>query len=179
MSENLGTGSITIAPFKSVALLQKAHIFSHVISILGPRDGLEFPNIKAPHILRLNFDDVGYTSEFGRAASQDEISELIKFARSWAGAGNLLIHCKAGTSRSPAAALISIASINVSGKDQILRKIIALRNYYRPNSSMLRIADQLLGESTLYELVRTSPRLSDPQSNSHATIYLGNHFMTG
>ena len=177
MSENLGPGSITIAPCKSVALLQRARTFSHAISILGPRDGLEFPNIKAPNVLRLSFDDVGYTSEFGRAPSKNEIGELIDFARSWAGVGNLLIHCKAGTSRSPAAALISIASINVSGKHQLLRKIIALKNYYRPNSSMLRIADQLLGEKTLYELVRTFPRLSGPQDNSHATIYLGNFIL--
>jgi len=174
MSENLGPGSITIAPFKSVALLQRARTFSHAISILGPRDGLEFPSIKAPNVLRLSFDDVGYTSEFGRAASQDEMLELINFARSWAGVGNLLIHCKAGTSRSPAAALISIASLKVSRKHELLQQTLMLRNYYRPNTTMLRLADQLLGESALYELVSNSPRLSSAQDTSHVTIYLGN-----
>lgn len=172
-------GSVTIAPLKSVTSLQRRFAFSHAISILGVRDGVEFPRINAPNILRLTFDDVGYSSDLGRAPSKEEISMLIDFARSWAGVGNLLIHCKAGTSRSPAAALISIASIDVGRKHELLRKALGLRNYYRPNSTMLKIADHLLGDAIIYELVRTFSRGSGPQDNSHATIDIGSHVTTG
>ena len=81
MPEKHKIGSITITALESVASLQRRHEFSHAISILGARDHLEFPFIKASNVLRLTFDDVGYSSDFGRAASTEDISAIIEFSR--------------------------------------------------------------------------------------------------
>ena len=166
-------GSITIAPLSAVETVQRRLTISHAISILGPKDGVNFPVIRAPHVLQLSFDDVGYTSAFGTAATADNITDLIEFARSWAGQGNLLVHCKAGTSRSPAAAMIALASIDAPDLDISLSNLLALRNYYRPNTTMLRIAEGILnGKNTLVLAAREKIQDSLPQTISAATLKL-------
>jgi len=170
-------GSITIAPLSAVETVQRRLTISHAVSILGPMDGVSFPTIQAPHLLKLSFDDVGYTSAFGTAATADNITELIEFARSWAGQGNLLVHCKAGTSRSPAAAMIALASIDAPDLDSSLSNLLALRNYYRPNTTMLRIADGILKrKDTLVQSARKTVQDSTPQTVSAATFRFTNKF---
>ena len=164
-------GSITIAPLASVEAVQRRLTISHAISILGPKDGVNFPIIRAPHVLQLSFDDVGYTSSFGTAATNEDIAELVQFSRNWAGKGNLLVHCKAGTSRSPAAAMIALASIDAPDLDSSLSNLLALRNYYRPNTTMLRIAEEILRrKDTLVQSARKTVKDSTPQTVSAATF---------
>ena len=81
-STGSGMGTITIAPLAAVPSVERRLQLSHAISILGARDEVAFPRIRASNVLCLAFDDVGYTSEFGRAASAENISELISFAQS-------------------------------------------------------------------------------------------------
>ena len=164
-------GSITIAPLASVEAVQRRQTISHAISILGPKDGVKFPIIQAPHVLQLSFDDVGYTSAFGTAATTEDISDLIEFARMWAGKGNLLVHCKAGTSRSPAAAMIALASLDALDLDKCLSDLLALRNYYRPNTTMLRIAEGVLNrKDALVTLARNRIQDCSPQTVLAATF---------
>ena len=163
--------SITIAPLAAVPSVMHRLQLSHAVSILGARDEATFPSIKAEHVLRLTFDDVRYTSEFGQAASAENISELISFARTWAGSGNLRIHCKAGTSRSAAAGMIALASISIPEPDEQIAKLLRLKNYFRPNSTMLRIADRLLEyRTTLLEMSRTCTRTQEQQKIGPATM---------
>jgi predicted protein tyrosine phosphatase len=167
-------GSITIAPLSAVSSVYRRLPLSHAVSILGPQDRESFPYIKAENLLRLEFDDVGYTSDFGQAASPEDISKLISFARSWAGLGNLLIHCRAGTSRSPAAALIALAAIESSNFDELAKSLLLAKNYYRPNSTMLRLADQHLSTgSSLLALARGHVSHGLSQEVGPATIWLG------
>lgn len=166
-------GSITIAPLASVEAVQRRQTISHAISILGPKDGINFPIIRAPHVLQLSFDDVGYTSAFGTAATTEDISDIIEFARIWAGKGNLLVHCKAGTSRSPAAAMIALASLDALDLDKCLSDLLALRNYYRPNTTMLRIAEGILcKKGSLIGTARSTVQDALPQTVSAATFKL-------
>ena len=168
-------GSITIAPLAAVDAVQRQFTLSHAISILGSRDGVNFPIIQAPHVLQLSFDDVGYTSAFGAAASTDDMIKLIEFSRMWAGPGNLLAHCKAGTSRSPAAAMIAIASIDEPDLGRSLSKMLALRNYFRPNTTMLRIAAGILNKKdVLLTAARHRTQDSSPQTVSAATFKFRN-----
>lgn len=164
-------GSITIAPLASVEAVQRRLKISHAISILGPKDGVNFPSIRAPHVLQLSFDDVGYTSAFGTAATNKDITELVQFSRLWAGQGNLLVHCKAGTSRSPAAAMIALASIDAPDLDKRLSHLLALQNYYRPNTTMLRIAESIFDRKVaLVSTARDKIQDSLPQTVSAATF---------
>jgi predicted protein tyrosine phosphatase len=163
--------SITIAPLAAVSTVQPRRELSHAISILGSRDGETFPIIRAPQVLRLAFDDVGYTSAFGTAANIEDISAIIAFARTWAGQGNMLVHCKAGKSRSPAAAMIALAAIDIPELEVSLSNLLSLRSYYRPNTTMLRIAERLLNrKNTLVQAARATTQVTSPQAVSAATF---------
>ena len=145
MSDRSRTGAITIAPLGDVPACLGCHKFSHVVSILGPRDEMPFPVVpRSTQHLRMSFDDVSYTTDFGRAPDDQDISSLISFFRSWNGNGHLLIHCKAGTSRSPAAGMIAISCIEKGKPDDKISELLSLKAYYRPNSTMLKLADRLL-----------------------------------
>jgi predicted protein tyrosine phosphatase len=135
---------IAIAPYAQLdtALLLP---IDAVISILGDEDQLDWPEIGSRVALRLRFDDVGYSSGKLRAASPDDIAKLISFARSWKAQSNLLIHCRAGSSRSPAAAMIALAAVSETNLEVNFRRLLSAKAYYRPNTTMLRLADKLLG----------------------------------
>ena len=135
---------IAIAPFARLDTALRLPIDA-VISILGDKDKLDWPEIDRRLVLRLRFDDVGYSSGQLKAATSDDISKLISFARSWKAQSNLLVHCRAGTSRSPAAAMIVLAAVSETNLEVNFRRLLSAKSYYRPNTTMLRIADKLLG----------------------------------
>jgi predicted protein tyrosine phosphatase len=64
----------------------------------------------------LAFEDTNESSESFVAPIREQIADLIEFARRWNGAGTLLIHCRAGSSRSPAAAMIAAAALWPAGQ---------------------------------------------------------------
>ena len=173
IADTANAGSITIAPLDFVRSTHRRMAFSHAISILGPRDCVPFPSIAPAKTLQLDFEDVGYTSEYGRAADENDIGKIIEFSRQWGGKGNMLVHCKAGTSRSPAAAMIALASVEVPEINLALESLLKLKNYYRPNSIMLRIAERLLDrKDLLIEAVRNRFYDPCPQSLGPATYKL-------
>jgi len=161
------TGSIIVAPISSVAVLKRKYHFSHVISIIGTSDRVSFPSFNGPKVLRLGFDDVGYSSYQTRAPDTADINSIIAFARIWNGEGDMLIHCRAGTSRSPAAAMIVLAAITVLDPTSVIKKLLALKSYYRPNTTMLRIAGQVL------ESGRLLPDLAHHHTNADRPTVLG------
>jgi predicted protein tyrosine phosphatase len=132
----------------------------HVISILSAAEEATFP---APSfgdrpILRLRFDDVAYSSVPFLAPSRQQIAELIDFAQTWSGDGTLLVHCRAGSARSPAGALIAAAALRKPNGDELLNRMARARAYFRPNTAMLGLADDLLGlKPGLVDLVRRLP----------------------
>ena len=138
---------VLVAPYVEVTQALAAYPLSHVISILGDSDKLDWPDVGERSILRLKFDDVGYSSGDLVAPTRDTIERLIEFARNWDGGSNLLVHCRAGTSRSPAAALIALAAVPHLSTAGHFERLINAKAYYRPNSTMLRLADSLLEPS--------------------------------
>jgi predicted protein tyrosine phosphatase len=132
--------SITVSPITDLKFAFK-HLggFDFAVSIIGKADQLSFPIIECEQILKLEFDDVSAVSTSFKAPSFSDIQKLITFAALWSGRGRLLVHCKAGTSRSPAAAMIALMAID---RTDLVRKVAAARPYFRPNSAMLRIADR-------------------------------------
>lgn len=176
MIDQSRTGLITIAPLSDVPACLGRYKFSHVVSILGSRDEMPFPVVpRSTQHLRMNFDDVGYTTDFGRAPDEQDISSLISFFRSWDGNGHLLIHCKAGTSRSPAAGMIAIACIEKEKTEARISELLSLKAYYRPNSAMLRLADRILElDKKLISaagLITNSDRKAEPVSAATINIF--------
>ena len=148
---------IAVAPYNEVAKALDANPISHVISILGNSDGLDWHAVGSRSVLRLKFDDVGYSSGTLLAPTREAIQNLIEFACEWGGDSNLLVHRRAGTSRSPAAALIAVASVRGLKTKSNLDLLMNAKAYYRPNSTMLRLADSLLEPSP--NLLQTSKNL--------------------
>ena len=129
-----------------------------VISVLGRSDMLSFPDVGSRQVLRLAFDDTIASSERFIAPTREQIIELIDFVRRWNGTGTLLVHCRAGSSRSPAAAMIAAAALDRPDSAELVLRIRTAKSYFRPNEAMLRFADCLLGPLPgLVGLARSAP----------------------
>lgn len=133
---------LIVSPYSNVDRILRTHEVDYLVSMLSPRDNLEWPSLSCRRKLRLDFDDVSYSSEFGRAASLAEISSLIKLFDEWNGVGTCLIHCRAGTSRSPAAGLIALSRVSSIDFNSAAEKFMKMKAYFMPNSHMLRVADK-------------------------------------
>ena len=137
-------GRLIICPYDDLSRELKEPDVSHVVSILGRGDELPWPDVSGRQVCRLEFDDTQYSSGRLAAPNRQQIEELIAFAGAWGGAGSLLIHCRAGTSRSPAAAMIALAAI---GRADLIESVITGKAYFRPHTGCLRIADAIMSPS--------------------------------
>jgi len=164
------SGSITISPILD---LRSGKQYDFAVSILGKSDQTPFPKIKSKHLLQLQFDDVCNSSAFFKAPSLDDIKKIIDFSLFWSGNGNILIHCKAGTSRSPAAGMIAAMAIE---KCDLALKIGGGRPYFRPNKKMLDLADmcfsELGGGLSLCDMEASIQRIDKPTDVKSITIQI-------
>lgn len=129
-----------------------------VVSILGQADKLPFPDVGGRPVLRLAFDDRIVPSKTLIPPNRQHIADLIEFARRWNGVGTLLVHCRAGSSRSPAAAMIAAAALGRPNSTDLVLRVRTARAYFKPNETMLKFADDLLGASPgLVDLSRSVP----------------------
>jgi predicted protein tyrosine phosphatase len=150
--------AILISPYQQLPKVLEENDISHVVSILGRSDKLEWPSVGTRRVLRLEFDDIIYSSGSFIAPNREQIAELIEFAGSWNASGTLLLHCRAASSRSPAAGMIAAAALGRPDTASLVLRIRTAKAYHRPNESMLKLADDLLGNgSTLVNLARSVP----------------------
>jgi predicted protein tyrosine phosphatase len=146
---------LTITPYADLADAYRDTTPSHVVSILGGTDGLAWPSFPSGEVLRLQFDDTYQSSGNWIGPNRDHIDRLIRFARRWAGQANLLVHCRAGTSRSSAAALVCLAAIS---RQDLLQSTLDLKSYFRPNRRMLELADLALAANGTLLALRAADR---------------------
>jgi predicted protein tyrosine phosphatase len=137
-------GRIIICPYGDVLQELQAPDLSHVVSILGPSDELPWPDVGERQVCRLEFDDTQYSSGQLVAPSRQQIEKLIAFSKFWGGKQGFLVHCRAGTSRSPAAAMIALEAI---GRADLIEAVITAKAYFRPHTGCLRLADAIMSPS--------------------------------
>lgn len=115
-----------------------------LVSIGAPEDDLPKGYSNVPNRLRLLFGDT-VTAEHG--ATEADIQCLIDLANRLKGSnGNVLIHCEAGVSRSPAAALILYTCLLGRGSERkSMDLVLRQRPFAMPNRRMVQLADRLLG----------------------------------
>ena len=79
-------------------------------------------------------------------ASEGDVWQIIELAESVRRlTGKVLIHCEAGVSRSPAAALIMYACWLGPGRErEAMRRVLAQRPMAMPNRRMVELADKML-----------------------------------
>jgi predicted protein tyrosine phosphatase len=116
-----------------------------LVSLLPAEDQPPTPREIAPRDhLRLLIDDIDEPQAGAIAPARSHIETLIGFFRSSPPHSSILIHCLAGVSRSPAAALIAMA-LDAPGHERYVARLLrAAGPFVSPNRLMIRLADEIL-----------------------------------
>jgi predicted protein tyrosine phosphatase len=116
-----------------------------LISLLPPADQPPTPlGIRKGGHLRILIDDIdepqiGYT-----APAREHVAKLVAFLRAAPPRVSLVIHCLAGVSRSPAAALVALA-LDAPGREvEAARVLREASPFASPNRLLVSLADHLL-----------------------------------
>ncbi len=114
-----------------------------LISIGAPNDELPIGYHNISSKLRLLFGD---TLDAETGATEVDVQTLMELAQNLRSSrGKVLIHCEAGVSRSPAAALILYACWLGPGREcAAMRRVLSQRPIAIPNRRMVELADHLL-----------------------------------
>ncbi len=116
-----------------------------VISLLQPEWQPATPSGLAPeHHLRVEINDITSPDPDQILPERAHVEQLVAFLEAARGQ-SLLIHCYAGISRSPAAALVAMV-LDAPGREQAAA--LTLREaapYAQPNRLLIELSDDLLG----------------------------------
>ncbi len=117
-----------------------------VISLLSEEEAVpDFPGLAPDRHLEL------YVARESCAVSINEAArararDIIDFAKAWDGAGDILIHCNRGVSRSTAAAFIILCMREPETSEAVLmRRIRAAAPHADPCPLFVTYADEILG----------------------------------
>lgn len=126
--------------------------FTHVISLWDVDHGREAakqiiePLFPSARIHLCVFDDIHDKGTSTSAAGMEDVKGILAFAKSLRNEDSLLVHCRAGISRSTAVTFSIFCSIAGPGKEEkCLEQVLKIRPKAVPNRNIVRLADQLLG----------------------------------
>src|SRR5687768_12794029 len=97
--------TIIVCPLSKATELVALHRPERVISMLNPDH--EFPELGPPYVdrhLKLRFHDINEPWEECIMPAAEHVRDFLQFIESWDQRAPILIHCRAGISRSTAAA---------------------------------------------------------------------------
>jgi predicted protein tyrosine phosphatase len=118
-----------------------------VISLLDP--GSPFPELGpayAERHLRLAFHDTNSPAPGVTLATAQHLAELVEFLECWDAAECLLVHCRAGISRSTATAFVAACHRNPHASElEIATELRRVAPHARPNETLVRLADTVMG----------------------------------
>jgi predicted protein tyrosine phosphatase len=141
--------TIWVCALSKVLEMVERHQPGRVISLLDP--DYTFPDLGPAYAgrhLRLRFHDVDVANAYEIGPSTEHVDRLLGFIRSAKAADVLLIHCRAGISRSTAAAFIAACFLNPAIPERDLA--IALRRaspLARPNQAFVALADKAMSRN--------------------------------
>jgi len=119
-----------------------------IVSILEPAAPIP-PELagRDADLLALRFDDVIEPRGEYLPPAPADIERLLAFDAQHEPGDRLLIHCRAGISRSTAAFVILLAQRRPGAEADIFEELRAIRPLAWPNSLMIALGDDLLGAS--------------------------------
>ena len=125
---------------------------THVLSLLGPNaaDPPEFALYALHRRLILRFHDVIEPQPDQIAPTREDVEHLLSFGReaSETPEAHLLVHCRAGVSRSTAAAALILMQANPDwSAGAAFEAIVAIRPRAWPNLLILEFGDAVLGRN--------------------------------
>jgi predicted protein tyrosine phosphatase len=122
------------------------HQPARVISLLDP--DYRFPDLGPAYEgrhLRLQFHDVHVASDSEIAPAAEHVESLLEFAGASQPGESLLIHCRAGISRSTAAAFIVACFLNPNVPEiDLATALRRVAPHARPNEVLVALADAAL-----------------------------------
>jgi predicted protein tyrosine phosphatase len=140
---------IVVCPVSRVTDLVARHRPERVISMLDP--DWPFPELGPTYgdrHLRLHFHDIQVPAPNQIMPSAQHIGELIRFVSAWDRKNTILIHCRAGISRSTAAAYIAACFANPQTDEYDIAAALRLASpLARPNQAIVELADGQLGRN--------------------------------
>ena len=138
--------SILVSPLSQVIHLVTSRAPERIVSLLDP--GAEFPDFGPAYVgrhLRLRLHDVHSPSDSQVGATARHIDDLLAFLAQWQRRAPILIHCRAGMGRSPAAAFIAACFYNPNVDEREIAGALRRRSpTSRPNESLVAFADATL-----------------------------------
>jgi predicted protein tyrosine phosphatase len=138
--------TIVVCPLSQVAHQIALHRPSRVISLLDPDSLIPDlgPTYDGKH-LQLRFHDVQLPTDGQILPSAEHVDRLLRFLNARSPSESLLIHCRAGIGRSPAAAFIAACYLNPSVPEhKIAAALRRAAPFARPNDTLIHLADTVL-----------------------------------
>lgn len=124
------------------------HGISHVLSLLRGRERNDLvlpPDFDRNNWLFLDMDDV-INQDADFAPQREQVKQILDWGRSLPRDARVLVHCRAGVSRSTSAALaLMVQDIGVHRIDHAIEWLVDHRPIACPNPVISKYADQLLG----------------------------------
>lgn len=118
----------------------------HVVSLIGDEASLTLPaQVSAENHLWLRLHDISTPLDGYIMAGEDQIAELLRFARRWDRRTPLVVHCYMGISRSTASAYACVCALNPGRSEaEIAQSLRAASPTATPNIRIVSLADKLL-----------------------------------
>jgi predicted protein tyrosine phosphatase len=139
--------AIVVCPLSRVRELVAVRSPARVVSLLDPEHG--FPELGpafAGRHLRLAFHDLNEPVPGATLVSYAQIADLMAFLDAWAEPGSLLVHCRAGLSRSTAVAFAAACRRRPAVPEStIARELLHAAPLSRPNRIVVAHSDRCLG----------------------------------
>lgn len=138
--------AIAVCPLSKLDKTLQETGATHVISLLSGATEFTRPdNIDVEKHLILRFNDITEARDGLVSPTERHIFQLAQFAEKWDRQAPLLVHCWAGISRSPAAAVIIALALNpVLDEQKLAITLRQLSASITPNIMMIKLADVML-----------------------------------
>ena len=141
--------TILVCPLSEVMNIIATRTPERIVSLLDPE--LVFPDAGPAYVGRhlcLRFHDVHLSGNGQVAPTARHIDELLAFLSGWGQSAPILIHCRAGISRSTATAFITACLHNPRADElEIAAALRRASSLARPNGKLIELADAALGRN--------------------------------
>jgi predicted protein tyrosine phosphatase len=136
---------------------------THLISLMDTPDAVPTPKgIAKDNHLKLGFHDVIESTTEKTPPNIGDIRKLISFGKDWAKLDTpIVVHCTAGVSRSPAAALILSVLREPDSEARLATYLRMKAPYCVPNELMIELADTELGLGE--RLIKATQNMKEPE----------------
>lgn len=141
------TGAVHVCPLSEVPRLVADVKACRLVSLLQAEIPVETPHgITASRHLRLEVHDIAEPILDHVAPDKAHVRKLVRFAESWGGEGDMVVHCWAGISRSTAAAFTALCLVNPDVPELVIaRALRAASPTAQPNRLIVQLADDIMG----------------------------------